>query len=217
MSSIEQIFEQYAEAFRSGETDPRPFLRHAPENERDELGKLIELFLMQTDPQEWDPDEFADSDAARMTERILPEILAPERGWSEMLPALRIEQKKSRGQISRMLAAALGVKSPEQAERVRDYYHDMEYGNLKPQGVSRQVLDSLADIYGTTVEILKRAGERTLPADDGGVVVYARTLGDADQAIGMASPGKPEFRRISGKPDWIDRLFTGTDFDDFER
>jgi len=217
MISIEQLFDQYTEAFRSGDKDPRPFLRAAPEEERDELSRLIELFLMRADPQEWDADAFAGSDAERLTERVLPGILAPDPGWSEMLPALRMEQRKTRGQISRMLARALHAKGSKEEEKVHDYYHDMEHGNLRPQGVSRQVLDSLAEIYGTTVEALRRAGDRTVPMGDADGQVFARMVSSADKNFGQDSPDDSGFSRISGKPDWIDRLFTDADYADPDR
>ncbi len=217
MNMIDALLEQYAAAYRSGEYDPAPFLDQAPEEQRDELGELIELFLMQVDPPEWDPEGYAASDAARLTERILPQILVPERGWRELLPGLRMRQKRSRREISEELADALGANGLEQSEKVRDYYHDMERGNLRPQGVSRQVLDSLAEIYDITVEALRRAGERTMPPGASDSAVYARTLSDADQTFGVASPGDTRFSRISGEPDRIDRLFTDPDYVDPDR
>ena len=221
MSSIEQLFEKYAVAFRSGDKDPRPFLRAAPEGERDELSRLIELFLMRADPQEWDADAFAGSEAERLAERILPavmpEIHTPDRGWSYLLPRLRMQNRITRRDASALLASALGAEDDSEGAKVRDYYHDMEYGNLEPQGVSRRVLDSLAEIYGVKAVALRRAGEMTLPSGSAGGQVYARTFGDADHAIGMESPGDSQFSRISGKPDWIDRLFTGAGNDDPNR
>jgi hypothetical protein len=220
VNTVEALLEQYAKAYRSGESDPVPFLDQAPEDQRDELGNLIELFLMRADPPEWDPKEFAKSDAAPLTERILPEILVPERGWCDMLPGLRMRQQRTRRQIGAELAADLKAVGGKEKEKVADYYHDMEQGNLKPQGVSRKVLDSLAEIYGTTVEALRRAGERTRPSGDADGVVYARTFGDADQGVGFAGFASPEdlgFSRISGEPDRIDRLFTDPGYDDPDR
>ncbi len=217
MISVDRLFEEYAEAFRSGRTDPRPYLKQVPADQREELGDLIELFLMRAEPAEWDPEGFSGSEAERITDRILPGLLTFERGWCDMLPGLRIRQEKPREDVEAELATALGAQGEAQEEKVADYYHDMEQGNLKPQGVSRRVLDSLAEIYGTTVEALKRAGERTFPSDDEDGVVFARTFGDADQDFGMASPEQLGFSRISGEPDRIDRLFTDPDFDDLDR
>lgn len=207
MSSADRIFEEYAAAYRSGKGDPRPYLDLVPEDERDELMEMIDLFLLKVEPAEWDPDSFRGSEAERITEVLVDRLLVPESGWREMLPGLRMKLSLKREQVVGELAMALKAGRPEEIEKVGDYYHDMEQGNLRPDGVSRRVLESLAGIYGTTVEALKRAGSATVPNDDADGAVFARTFGDADQDFGMASPGHG-FSRIKGKPDRIDRLFT---------
>ena len=79
MTSPEKLLELYAEAFREGKSDPRPFLERAAREDRDELSALIEMFLVRTEPAEWDPEVFEGSLAERVTNRILPEIVVPER------------------------------------------------------------------------------------------------------------------------------------------
>jgi len=217
VSSPEWLLDQYAEAFRAGKTDPRPFLEQAPDEQRDELSWMIELFLVHAEPAEWDPVAYENSLAERITERILPELLVSERGWREMLPGLRMRLEMKRGYVEDRLAAALEAKDPDERRKVADYYHDMEYGNLKPQGVSQRVLGSLAEIYGTTAEALRRAGEKTEPSGGPGAVVFARGVSDAEETFDVASPGEVVFSRISGKPDRIDRLFTDPDYDDPDR
>jgi hypothetical protein len=42
-------------------------------------------------------------------------------------------------------------------------------------------------------------------------------VSSADESFGQDSPGGPGFSRISGEPDWIDRLFIDPDYDDPDR
>jgi hypothetical protein len=216
MSTVEQLFDQYVQAFRSGDKDPRPFLRAAPDGEREELGQLIELFLLRAAPQEWDSSAYAGSDAERLTDKVLPRVFDRRTGWNKWLPELRMKQQQTRDQISMRLAEVLEARGAEQVEKVHDYYHDMEYGNLTSQVVSKRVLISLAEIYGTSVDALRRAGEWTEPPDAYGQV-FARMVDSTDEGFAQSSPGRRGFSRISGKPDRIDRLFTEPDFDDLDR
>jgi len=217
VSTSDEIFDLYIDAYRGGEGDPRPFLDMLEGRERDQLGDLIELFLDRAEPAEWDPVAFEKSPAADLVERMLPDLLTPERGWCDMLPGLRTRQEKTREQVARDLATALGARNEAEEVKVADYYHDMEYGNLKPQGVSQRVLSSLAEIYGTTVEALRRAGEKTVPSGGSGRSVFARGVSDADQLGAVPSFAPLEHRRSADKPDRIDLLFTDPDYDDLDR
>jgi hypothetical protein len=212
MSSADRIFEEYAAAYRSGESDPRPYLDRVPEDEREDLMEMIDMFLLKAEPAEWDPVAFRGSDAERMAERLAERLLVSDEGWPQLLPSLRMKLSMKRDQVVEYLARSLKAGQPEEVRKVGDYYHDMEQGNLPADRVSRPVLEALAEIYGTTIGVLRRAGDATVPRGDTGGAVYARIVSDVDQGLGMASPG-PGVSRIEGKPDRIDRFFTDPDFE----
>jgi hypothetical protein len=212
MSSADRIFEEYAAAFRDGKSDPRPYLEQASEDEREDLMEMIDLFLLRAERAEWDPDAFRGSDAERMSELLAERLLVPDGGWSEMLPRMRMRLGIKRAQVVTALARSLKAGGSDEVEKVGDYYNDMEHGNLRAAGVSRPVLESIAEIYGTTIEALRRAGEATVPTSGAGGPVYARSVDAVEQDLGMASP-EPAFSRIKGEPDRIDRFFTDPDFE----
>jgi hypothetical protein len=216
VTSADRLFELYAEAFRVGKSDPRPFLDQAGE-ERDELSEMIELFLVSAGRRSWDPVAFEDSRAKEITDWLVPSLVDPPGGWREVLPGFRHRLGMKREQVVDRLAAKLeAAKNPER-DKVAAYYHDMERGNLDPEGVSRPVLESLAEIYETSVEFLGRAGRAATGGEPGGGgVVWARSFGDVDQDFGMASPSTG-FSRIEGEPDRIDLLFTDPDHDEPSR
>ena len=211
MSTVDRLLAQYAEAFRSGQTDPWPFLDQVEGAEREELDRKMDDFLIRVEPAEWDPEAFTNSPAAGLVDRLVPELLTPESGWRELLPSLRLRMHLKRGQVDAELARALEAEDPDESAKVADYYHDMEYGNIDPHGVSDRVLEALSEIYGTTVQVLRRVGEATGPSRSGGAL-FARS---EHQVLGLSdrnqAEGKPPFSRIKGKPDRIDRLFVDVD------
>jgi hypothetical protein len=213
MSSPESLLALYGEAYARGETDPRPYLAQAGEW-REELSGMIEDFLLKQEPREWDAAAFSGSRAEAITDAMLPSILLQGEGWSEVLPGLRHRIGMKRGQVVAMLAERLRAKGDDQHEKVAAYYNDMEQGNLGPESVSRPVLESLAGIYHTSAEALRRAGESAAgKPGGGGRVVWARSYEDIDGDLGMSSPAI-DFSRVEGHPDRIDRLFTDPSYVD---
>jgi hypothetical protein len=210
MTSVDRLLEQYVTAYRSGDTDPWPYLDQVEGEQRLELEEMMELFLVNAGPADWEPDSFRESSASKFVERLVPDLLVPERGWRDYLPSLRLRLRIERQAVDAQLARALEATDPAETEKVADYYHDMEQGNLEPEGVSDPVLEALSEIYGTTVQVLRRVGERTRPPDTR--AVFARSdsrvveLADTD-----SSRPKPAFSRIEGEPDRIDRLFVDVD------
>jgi hypothetical protein len=215
MTPVDRLLEQYAAAYQSGKPDPVPFLRQVDGSERVELERLIELFLGNVEPAEWDPAAFEGSRAAELAEQLVPVLLEPEGGWCDLLPSLRLENEIKREKVTAELAEALDAQGGEEREKVADYYHYMEQGRLDPEGVSERVLEALSGIYDTTVKVLRRAGEATTGQASPGAI-YARSIDEGietDSAV-SASRMVPRDRtpmRIKGKPDRIDRLFVDVD------
>jgi hypothetical protein len=215
MSTVDRLLAEYAAAFKSGKIDPWPYLDQVEGKEREELDRRMDEFLQGLEPAGWDPEAFAKSPAAALVERLVPEMLLPREGWRELLPSLRFRNKLKREQVDAELALALEARSEEESEKIADYYHDMEQGNLDSRGVSEEVLEALSEIYGTTVRVLRKVGGATGPSRTRGAV-FARSenevlaLPDVDQAADSPAPER-YFSRIKGKPDRIDRLFVDVD------
>ncbi|MEX0620765.1 MAG: hypothetical protein WD181_04220 [Solirubrobacterales bacterium] len=219
MDTVDQLLAEYAEAFKSGQTDPWPFLDQVEGAEREELDRRMEKFLLEVEPARWDRAAYESSPAFELVERLVPELLVPEQGWRDLLPSMRLRLRMKRETVFAELAKALDARGAIEEEKVADYYNDMEQGNLDPQGVSDRVLDALSGIYGTTVEVLRKVGEAT-PKPKAGGSVFARSEDthlkfSSQQYFGLAdfpegSP-TPSFNRIKGKPDRIDRLFVDVD------
>jgi hypothetical protein len=215
MNSVDRLLEQYVAAYRSGDTDPWPYLDQVEGEQRVELEEMIEIFLVNAGRATRTPDSLQDPGsqdpaAADFVDRLVADLLIPERGWRDFLPSLRLRNRIERQAVDSQLARALEARDMEESEKVADYYHDMEQGNLDPEGVSDRVLEALSDIYGTTVKVLRRVGETTRPPESR--TVFARSDSESmDIAETGPSLSKPVFSRIKGEPDRIDRLFVDAD------
>lgn len=207
MTSVDRLLEQYATAYRSGDTDPWPYLDQVEGDERVELEQMMELFLLKVEPREWDPLAFSKSSAAGFVDQLVSKLLVPEQGWRELLPSMRLGMKMKREAVFAELARALDAKGKEEEVKVADYYNDMEQGNLDPRGVSDRVLEALSGIYGTTVDVLRRVGEATPPPKAGGAVFARSEDRDLEPAGSIEAQPRRAFSRITGKPDRIDMLF----------
>jgi len=214
---VDRLLDEFAAAFREGDTDPWPYLDQLQGDERNELDRRMDEFLRGVEPAVWDPDAFAGSPAERIVDRIVPSLLVPPGGWCELLPSLRLRKKIKRDKVGAELAGALNAENPREAEKVATYYHDMEQGNLDPKGVSRSVLAALSRIYGTTVDVLQRAAGATEPPGGTGDVVFARVIGDTDEDFVISEEHREGFTRVKGEPDRIDRLFTDPDYEESDR
>ena len=64
---LDELYDGYVTAFRSGRTDPTPFTSQLEGEDRAELETLIELFLDQEPPKEFNEDAYRESFSARMS------------------------------------------------------------------------------------------------------------------------------------------------------
>ena len=208
---IDQVMRQFAAAWQEGETDPRPFLEMVSEHERGDLESQIDLFLMTTPPKKWNPTDFTDSRAEAITERVFEASRCPSGAWPELLPALMVENRLKRDEVVAELADEIGADSPDDVERVGDYFHRMTWGTLDSDGVSDRVLQALGGILRTSAEALRQAGRefgRKFPSGEGEGPVYARTPSQPDQYV-QYSAFPLEEDEAAGGSSRIDRLFTG--------
>lgn len=211
MDRVEQVFEQFAAAWRAGRIDPTPFLDELTGEDRDRLERRIEVMLLSEPPREWDPEAFEGSELEALSERLFEDLRCPAGEWPEVIPRLMVEGQLERGEVVERLAAGIGAEGEEQVSRVGEYFHRMTWGTIDASGVSDRVLSRLAEILDAPVEVLREAGRRfgrRNPTDEGGLV-FARRVTRPREDPGMASPSGPAGSEPSRQPDRIDLLFTG--------
>ena len=218
MPDPQQLVDEFALRFEAGE-DPNPaeWLDRVQGDLRQELGELIDRYLMTAPRRTWDPVAYESSIAKQAVDRAFDSLEGVSGTWPELLPRLRNAAHVKRRDLVERLAAALGVGGGEaQVEKVGSYYHRMERGLLPAEGVSGRVIDALAGIVGTSAEAIARAGAgQGSPGGAPGGAAFAR-VGRPEPRAASVSPDAAAFESIEGEmdaaalePDEIDRLFTG--------
>ena len=113
------------------------------------------MALLSTGPV--DPEEFAKAQASNpILQRIGRSVAGVSGVWPSMLPRLRERAQLNREEIAGQLADALG--NPQGAEKISDYYHRMEWGDLPASGVNDRVIDALAQILDSDANQLRESG-----------------------------------------------------------
>ena len=209
MDPVDNAYNDYVDAFKAGEFDPRPFLARLDESERPRLGLLIDSFLEEAPAREYSEESFEASGARDLAASVLDSISGASGQWPVLLPKLRDEQGLMRSQVVERLATELDADESE-AEKVGDYLHDMEWGTLPAWGVSTRVLEALAGIYRTTAQTLADAGRALGPPTGRTGPVYLRVPSDQEY-VALDDQEIAHESRSADPPDRIDRLFTAGD------
>jgi len=212
MESIDERWNELEGALRSG----LPFDREDPfeglsDSERIELAERLERFA-----DDW-MAAGAEPEAAQLAahsdpqlERVRRSVQGDSGMWPSMLPRLRERASLGRDELAAQLAEVLGESSDP--EKVRRYYHRMEWGQLPGRGVSAEVLDSLAKLLDADPVELRNSGtlsgRRERPAQPRSRTsqTFARFIG-SDVSPGQNNP----VNDLPDEPDWddTDRLFLG--------
>lgn len=210
MTDVETLLKQFIAEYESGaEADPRAYLDRAPQDaDRQELGALIDAYLMRAPRRPWDREAYERSRAPQVVEALSQSLQGASGLWPSVLPRLRERARLKRSELVAELAARLGAQSKR--TKVERYYHQMEQGLLPSPGVSDDVLEALGQIVGESREALRRAGQAFGQGPAGAVAeqrAFARTTGPMGAP---PSPGpEPEAAEPAGEWDEVDRLFRG--------
>lgn len=208
---VTEAYDEYVAGFRAGHGDPSPYLDRFEGRERRELELLIESFIA-TGPVS-DPDP-ADPRVDAIFERVLAELDGQSGGLSEYLALLRQKAGKTQSAVVSALSKSVGA-TPAEAEKIDEYYHQLEWGSLPAGGLSERLYGMLGKILSTEPERLKEAAAAFGPrygAASG--PVFARSdnrveLDEASVAPRIAGFASPDESDESARPDRIDELFTG--------
>lgn len=184
-NAVEELFAEFATAFARGERPrARDFLDRAGA-EADALASMIERFL-----------QSAPRPAAT------PEDAALVAGWLEGEPPLvtqRVRLGLKRDAVVDALLGALGL-APGKRERLADAYHELETGQLDPDGVDASVWGALAQILKANVRELASWRPPSLELE----VSYRA----ADAQVPLETRAAIRQHPLS-EPDEVDRLFRG--------
>ena len=198
---IDQLMDEFARAWGTGEADPRAYLADLDGDERREMEVRIQLFLDRAGPDPWDREVYRGS----LSEQVVEGVLGDARvAGGEDLIAMRVECGLGKREVAASLAEDLGATSEDDRRKVSDYYHRLEWGTLDPAAVSRRVIDSIAAILGSDRQ------QVTAAIPDPGAAsheVFARLAGEGssgEPGQSMATPSIPS-------TDWVDELFLGSD------
>jgi len=212
MTNVDDRFEQYSSAARAGEAiELAPLLEGLGQVERAELTARARRF------DAWNEEASEYRNALKTSpelERLGRSAAGVSGVWPSLLPQLRKQAGVDKTQLAQQLYNQL--EPAEDVEKVGNYYHQMEWGTLPASGVSREVIEALANILDTDPDQLQASGtagaqewERKLRKAQTGRLpkrVFARLVGESkplsinDEEF---SPPRPA--------DWdeTDRLFLG--------
>ena len=208
--SVEQLLQDFIREDRTrGTADPLAYLQRVEGADRGELEALIDGYLARAPRRAFDREAFEASPARGLAEDLGRALGGVSGSWPALLPRLRHRAELRRADVVARLAAELGAGA-EQTAKVARYYHGMERGTLRAEGVGDRVLEALARVVGATADELRAAGRAAGGAAraDPGMTAFAR-VGEPDPAHVPAE----ELMRGGAPPgevrDEIDDAFTG--------
>ncbi len=197
MDNVDRAFSDYVHAHRATRSvDPSSYLGRVDDDRHAELVALIDGYLVRQPRRTFDPEAFAGSYAANVSDSLHRSLHGRGGMWPVALPALRRQAGLSQEALIPRLASALGASNEQ--EKVAAYYHEMERGSLAAGGVSDRVLSALAEIVNTTPAALRATGAPADPAVE-------------DAAAGTASGAiePPDWLPARSDSSWneVDELF----------
>lgn len=210
MTSPEQALAHFVEAWNAGRR-PRveAYLEQVPDERRDELADAIATWMALAPEPLYDDEARAAILAEPAVKAAVAAFEADGGTWPALLPRLRERASLGLADAARGLAQALGVGGRE--EKVRGYLEAMEGGTLDPGGVSRRVLEALAELLGARADDLERAG-RGVGAGPAPAVALFRADAEAAPAASLEILETAADALLAPTPehlDEVDLLFRG--------
>ena len=210
---MDERFDGFKSAYEAGNGDPLPFMEGLDRAERRRFRSMIDRYLDENPARLTDLKRLRDPEFARMIGQVSTKLDGLGGGMSTLVVGLREQRQLLQEDVVAALARDLEASDAEE-EKIDDYYHDLEFGNLPAKGISGTLLSSLAKILGTTAERLKKAGEALGPSgSQASSLIYTRMADNAEEIdMGQAAPAieaPSGVGRRSDPPHRIDELFTG--------
>jgi hypothetical protein len=201
MRIVDQLLHEYiAEREAGGEADPRDYLRRLEGADRRELQSRIDSYLDEAPEQPWDAAAFQRFVKDPRTDAALQRI---DQALTD-LAELRSRTRLQKPELAARLAGVLELTGRERQIELR--YHQLETGQIDAERVKQPVWQALADLFGVTVEAVRRAaGPAQGPS--GPAMTFARS---ARSAMPAAPPAMASARQeIDEGSAEVDDLFLG--------
>jgi len=192
---------------------PEHYLRTVPAAHHGEFTRSLSALMTARDPRGSKPT----SEAFEAALGAVAAVRASA-GQTGILPGALKQMRKARGIRPRDVVDALADEyelGPGGREAVREYYHQLESGELVGPNIAHRLLRSLADFFQTEFEDFRAAVRLTAGATggDGPRLGLAPAMGrGAGEEAGSASGAMPrESRAVGPDPDVevVRQLFTG--------
>jgi transcriptional regulator with XRE-family HTH domain len=155
----DRILSEFIDAWNAGRRpDVDDYLARVPEAERGKLADELVTFLSFAPTPSYDEEALA----AIRAEPIVAEALAAAAARGGLLPALLVRLRErlswTTPQVAGELVRELGLPG-EKAGKTASYLERLERRQLDPSGVSRQVFDALARLFGVPRDELEGAAD----------------------------------------------------------
>ena len=188
MAEVETVLAEALEDIKAGRPRTVPdYLELVPRSERAELAELLSIFFLRdaiaAGPERVDPERY--ERALGVIDRL--SATGPAGNLPAALAELRRTRRMRRDDVVGALAERFGVKGAGR-DRLRRSYHELETGQLAGRGLSRRLLDALADIFRVDPEDLAAAAGRAAPATMRPARVFGRGVGESP-AVGGTHVG----------------------------
>lgn len=210
---MDERFAAFTRSYEAGDGDPLPFMEGLDEPGRRRFQLMVDDYLEGNPEPDRDLSRLKDPAVARLIGAVVPRLDGASGGMSTLVIDLRERHELLQEDVVEALADELDATAAEK-EKIDDYYHDLEFGNLPAEGISAKLLAALGKILGTTGERLKEAGQALGPSGSPATgLIFTRMADDAEDIVmGEASPTgevPSGAGRRADPPDRIDQLFTG--------
>ncbi|HEU4462174.1 MAG TPA: hypothetical protein VFR75_06240 [Solirubrobacterales bacterium] len=205
--AVERAFWQMLNDLKEGSEKPiESYLALVPQDQRDELGRLLADVLLARGPAP--TSSSPESEGYRRAAAVVDEVLG-SRGVAGVLPGTLKAMRRARGiepdGVVERLAADFEVQGEEGRRSLARNYHRLETGKLLGSKLSRRLLGSLASIFDVDpAEVLAAAR----PAAEGPSMKSVPAMGRSGGAR-APSPPLPSARPPDPEVELVERLFHG--------
>jgi hypothetical protein len=213
MSRSDQVLSDFMDAWNAGRRPRvREYLARVPEgDERDALADQIGTWLEVAPAPQLSDEARARIRAEPVVQAVFSAVGDDAGAWPVTLPRLRQRAGLGVRELAGRLVERLGLGGASEADRAAGYLERMEQGELRPDRVSRRLLDALGELLGVSGQALADlgGGGAMRPAAAGGTLFRAGEQGGDWFATDIDVLSRAALTEAPAPMDELDRLFCG--------